>query len=133
MRDFLILVGIASAVVALFSLMWFTRNYLGGTVRRLSERAKASAPRARKSVGEIEAFVAMLAAACENKMVHDRLERLLTMPDEKRQAVVHAWVRDLLVAKAPRDFVQAIGCLLDDRVAEKAYEVIFKCKRGERG
>jgi len=27
--------------------------------------------------------------------------------------------------------VQAIACLLDNRVAEKAYEVIFKCRRGE--
>jgi hypothetical protein len=86
--------------------------------------------RAPKSVGEIETFVTMLATACQNRMVHERLERLLSMPDEKRQAVVHAWVRDLLIAKAPRDFVQAIACLLDDRVAEKAYEVIFKCKRG---
>jgi hypothetical protein len=86
--------------------------------------------RAPKSVGEIETFVTMLATACQNQMVHERLERLLSMPDEKRQAVVHAWVRDLLIAEAPRDFVQAIACLLDDRVAEKAYEVIFKCKRG---
>ena len=52
------------------------------------------------------------------------------MPDRQRQAVVHAWVRDLLVAEAPHDFVQAIACLLDDRVAEKAYEVIFQCRRG---
>jgi hypothetical protein len=72
----------------------------------------------------------MLTAACEDESVHRRLERLLSMPDRKRQEVVHAWVRDLLVAKAPRDFVQAIACLLDDRVAEKAYEAIFKCRRG---
>jgi len=52
------------------------------------------------------------------------------MPDRKRQEVVHTWVRDLLVGRAPRDFVQAIACLLDDRVAEKAYEAIFKCRRG---
>jgi hypothetical protein len=61
--------------------------------------------------------------------VYERLERLLSMPDGKRQAVVHAWVSDLLIAKAPRDFIQAIACLSDDRVAEKAYEVIFKCRR----
>ena len=53
------------------------------------------------------------------------------MPDQKRQAVVHAWVNDMLIAQAPRDFISAVACLLDDRVAEKAYEVIFKCKRGE--
>jgi len=87
--------------------------------------------RAPTSVGEIDGFVTMLAAACENDEVYERLERLLSMPDQKRQAVVHAWVKDLLIAEAPRDFVQAITCLLDDRVAEKAYEAIFKCKRGE--
>jgi hypothetical protein len=86
-------------------------------------------PQPPKSVGEIESFVTMLAAACADATVHARLERLLSMPDQQRQAVVHAWVRDLLIAEAPRDFVQAIACLLDDRVAEKAYEVIFKCKR----
>jgi hypothetical protein len=87
-------------------------------------------PHAPRTVGEIESFVTMLATACEDATVYERLEKLLSMPDQKRQAVVNSWVRDLLVADAPRDFVQAIACLLDDRVAEKAYEVIFKCRRG---
>jgi hypothetical protein len=74
-------------------------------------------------------FINMLSTACADESVHARLERLLSMPDRQRQEVVHAWVRDLLVAEAPRDFVHAIACLLDDRVAEKAYEAIFKCRR----
>ena len=82
-----------------------------------------------QSVAEIDSFVTMLQAACTDEKVNARLEKLLSMPDEKRQAVVHAWVSDLLIAEAPRDFVQAIACLLDDRVAEKAYEVIYHCKR----
>jgi hypothetical protein len=82
-----------------------------------------------KSVGEIDSFVTMLRAACDDWKVYERLERLLSMPDRRRQAVVHAWVNDLLIAEAPRDFIQAIACLSDDRVAEKAYEVIFKCRR----
>jgi hypothetical protein len=90
----------------------------------------ASVPRTPKSVGEIESFITMLSAACEDASVYERLERLLSMPDPKRQAVVRAWVNDLLIAQAPGDFVQAIACLLDDRVAEKAYEVIFQCRRG---
>jgi hypothetical protein len=88
----------------------------------------ANAP---KTVGEIDTFITMLRTACEDKKVYERLERLLSMPEQKRQAVVHSWVNDMLIAKAPRDFIQAIACLLDDRVAEKAYEVIFKCQRGE--
>ena len=90
----------------------------------------AEIARAPRSVGEIETFITMLTTACADASVHARLERLLSMPDRQRQALVHAWVRDLLIAKAPQDFVQAIACLLDDRVAEKAYEVIFHCRRG---
>lgn len=90
----------------------------------------ARPPQAPRSVGEIDTFITMLTTACADAGVHARLERLLSMPDRRRQEVVHAWVRDLLIAEAPRDFVQAIACLLDDRVAEKAYEVIFRCRRG---
>ena len=82
-----------------------------------------------RSVGEIDSFIAMLLAACDDQKVHDQLERLLALPDAQRQATVHAWVNDLLIAEAPTDFIQAIACLLDDRIAEKAYEVIFKCSR----
>jgi hypothetical protein len=90
----------------------------------------ASARRTAKSVAEIETFITMLTTACEDGSIRQRLERLLSMPDRKRQAVVRAWVNDLLIAQGPGDFTQAIACLLDDRVAEKAYEVIFQCKRG---
>ncbi len=72
----------------------------------------------------------MLAVACRDEKVHGQLERLLSMPDAKRQALVHTWVNDLLIARAPAHFTQAIACLHDDKVAEKAYEVIFHCRRG---
>jgi hypothetical protein len=35
-----------------------------------------------------------------------------------------------MASSAPRFITQAIACLLDDAVAEKAYEVIHHCKRG---
>ncbi len=86
---------------------------------------------ARRSVAEIETFIAMLASACSDAMVNTRLERLLAMPDAKRQATVHHWVSEMLIGQAPRDFIAAIACLHDDRVAEKAYEVIFHCRRDQ--
>ena len=82
-----------------------------------------------RSVAEIESFVSLLAAACNDSTINATLERLLAMPDEKRKGLVHAWVTDLLIEEAPKDFVQAVACLMDDAVAEKAYEVIYKCKR----
>jgi hypothetical protein len=84
-----------------------------------------------KTVGEIDGFVTMLLAACDNKGMNEQLGKILSLPDNERQNLVHTWVSDLLIAQAPKDFIAAIACLLDDRVAEKAYEVIFKCKRGE--
>jgi hypothetical protein len=38
-------------------------------------------------------------------------------------------VSDLLIKQAPSDFVEAIACLSNDEVAEKAYEVIYHCRR----
>jgi len=82
-----------------------------------------------KTVGEIDSFITMLLVACENKTIYDRLEALLTLPDLKRRAELNAWITDLLIAQAPRDLVTALACLLDDKVADKAYEVIYKCHR----
>ena len=87
-------------------------------------------PAAPRSVAEVQGFVSLLLAACNDSQINTTLERLLAMPDEKRKGLVHAWVTDLIVEEAPRDLVQAVACLMDDAVAEKAYEVIFRCKRG---
>ena len=82
-----------------------------------------------RSVADIEGFVGLLKAACDDPQINATLERLLAMPDARRQGVVHAWVSDLLIAEAPRELIEAVGCLIDDAVAEKAYEVIYQCRR----
>ena len=82
-----------------------------------------------KTVGEVDSFITMLLAACEDKMVYDRLEALLTLPDLRRKGELNALIRQLLTVGAPTDFVAALACLTDDKVAEKAYEVIYKCHR----
>lgn len=83
-----------------------------------------------RSVADIEGFVGLLKAACDDPRINATLERLLAMPDAQRQGVVHAWVTDLLIAEAPRDFIAAVGCLIDDAVAERVYAVIYQCRRG---
>ena len=85
-----------------------------------------------RSVAEVEGFVNLLLAACNDEKINATLERLLSQPDRKRQGLVHTWVSDLIIAEAPRDLIEAVACLSDDAIAEKAYEVIFKCKRGEK-
>jgi hypothetical protein len=101
-------------------------KYSGLFAKKLGAEKRSPAP---KTVGEMETFITMLLTACENKRVHEYLEKLLSLPDQQRQAAVHAWVNDLLIAQAPQDFIAAVACLMDDKVAEKAYEVIYECKR----
>ena len=36
-------------------------------------------------------------------------------------------VKDLTNKKAPLELIETISCLVDDEIAEKAYEVIYKC------
>ena len=81
------------------------------------------------TVAEVNGFIDLLRAACDNPTMNTALEKLLSQPDEQRQSMVHNWVSDLLLRDAPRDFTRAIACLLDDGVAEKAYEVIYHCQR----
>ena len=81
------------------------------------------------TVADVEGFIDMLRAACDNQSINDTLEKLLSQPDERRRALVTNWVSELMLRGAPKDFARAIACLLDDGVAEKAYEVIFQCRR----
>ena len=83
----------------------------------------------RRTIGEIDGFITLLRAACDDRTVNDALKKLLSLPDGRRRDLVHAWVSDLIVKEAPKDFIEAIACLLDDAVAGKAYEVIFRCRR----
>ena len=77
--------------------------------------------------GEVEGFIDMLLAACEDHSMNDTLEMLLSQPDAKRRAIVHRLLDRLKQRKAPPALVDAMACLLDDAAAEKAYQVIFNC------
>jgi hypothetical protein len=82
-----------------------------------------------RSVGEIEGFIDLLLAACDDAKVRGALERLLSMPDAQRRDFVHTWVSDLIVQEAPQNFREAIACLADDAVAEQAWAAIQQCRR----
>jgi len=82
-----------------------------------------------RTVAQIESFITMLRVACEDDQVNSRLEKLLALPDAQRRTLVENWVADMLVARAPQDFIDAIACLVDDRVAETAYAAIYRCRR----
>lgn len=82
-----------------------------------------------RTVGEIDGFISLLRAACDDPEMNRALSQLLALPDAARRALIHGWVSDLLIKQAPMEFTQAIACLLDDAVAEQAYAAIFHCRR----
>ena len=81
------------------------------------------------SVAEIDRFIDLLSAACTDAGMHATLEKILSLPDERREALIRKLVADMRERQAPEDFVAAIACLVDTAIAEKAYEVIFNCRR----
>ena len=82
-----------------------------------------------RTVGDVDSFIYLLRAACQNNDINSRLEALLTLPNERRKAFLFGLSNDLLIAGAPPPLLEALACLDDDAVAERAYEVIFRCGR----
>jgi len=83
----------------------------------------------KESVSEVEGFIDMLRAACEDSGMNEMLERILSQPDKKRKEVVLVLVEDLINKGAPSSLIEAISCLRDDLIAEKAYEVLYQCNK----
>jgi hypothetical protein len=81
----------------------------------------------KRTVGEIDGFINMLRAACEDSSMNETLELLLSQPNNKRKKIVLILVKDMAYKKAPIELIEAISCLEDDAIAEKAYEVIYQC------
>lgn len=82
-----------------------------------------------RTYAEVEGFIDMLLAACEDASMNETLELLLSQPDDRRRTMVQKILVRLRVRKAPRKLVEAMACLLDDEVAEKAYAAIHSCAR----
>ena len=82
-----------------------------------------------RTFGDVDGFISMLLAACEDRGMNETLELLLSQPDSVRRTVVHRLFDRLRENEAPASLIEAVACLLDDAAAEKAYEVIFQCAK----
>jgi hypothetical protein len=81
------------------------------------------------SLADIDSFITMLRVACEDETVYARLEKILTLPDQQRRGILASLIADMRGKGAPAEFIRAFECLTDNRIAEKAYETIFRCRR----
>jgi hypothetical protein len=83
-----------------------------------------------KSVGDIESFVALIRAACEDNSVRSKLVPILAMAKGQRRSFLNGLLNDLVIERAPAELIEALACLTDDAVADRAYEVIVASHRG---
>ncbi len=94
--------------------------------RVVNERSRIMKPH---TFAEVEGFVGLLKAACEDPAMNSTLQTILEQPDAGRKSMI----RDLLVQfkdkGAPQVLSDAFICLMDNEVAEKVYVYIHQCER----
>jgi hypothetical protein len=74
---------------------------------------------------EIEGFIDMLRAACEDEGMRKTLARILSLPTDQRRQLIHNILDDMRAKRAPTALLDAFVCMLDDEAARKAHAVIF--------
>jgi len=67
-----------------------------------------------------DTFVVLMRAAQEEPLVRKRLLPILRLDSRNRASLLDTMVSELRLQGAPSDFVEAIGLLKNDDVAEKA-------------
>jgi hypothetical protein len=76
------------------------------------------------SVGENETFVTLMRVAKEDAEIKKQLLTILSQNRFNRASILNSYVEDLQLQKAPKEFISAIACLLDDRISAKALEIL---------
>ena len=84
-----------------------------------------------RTYAEVEGLVTMLLAAYEDATINNTLQKLPSQPNHARKTTVRKLVERLRENAALPELIDAIVCLLDDDVAEKAYQAIYRCERRE--
>ena len=76
-------------------------------------------------LGDNETFVRLIQLVREDSQIGDQLRALLSMDDFNRQSVIRSMVDEMRLNNAPAELISAFACLLDDRIADKAMEILY--------
>ena len=85
-----------------------------------------------RTYADVEGFINLMLVACEDATINSTLQDLLSLPNETRKAAVYKLVAHLRATAALPELIDAIICLLDDDLAEKAFQAIYRCERDAR-
>lgn len=76
------------------------------------------------TAGENEPFVTLIRVAQEDPAIQNQLIFILSQNSFNRASILNSYIEDLHLKQAPRDFISALGCLLDDDIAQKALKIL---------
>jgi hypothetical protein len=78
----------------------------------------------KSSPGENPAFVALMRMAGDNAGLKKQLLAILAQNDFNRQSMLNTYIEEMHIKQAPREFIEAIGCLLDFEIAQAAQALL---------
>lgn len=81
-------------------------------------------PKNVKTVGDNDSFVTLMLVAQEYPEIRNTLVALLVQPSSRRKYELQKLIASIRAQGAAADFVLAMTALLDDQVADDAYELI---------
>ena len=76
------------------------------------------------AAGENEPFVALMRVAQEDPEIQSQLIFILSQNRFNRVSILNSYIENLRLRQAPRDFISALACLLDDDIAQKALKIL---------
>jgi len=77
-----------------------------------------------KTVLSHEAFLRLMQIARENEEIRKKLINILVLDEFNKSSALNTFIEEMRQQNAPVEFITAIACLLDPKVAEKALELL---------
>ena len=76
------------------------------------------------SLADNEDFINLMQVAQQDEQLGRTLRNLLSQTAMQRKSLLNTWIHEMRLKKAPSSLIEAVACLLDDEIAEKALAVL---------
>lgn len=109
--------------------MWAKRRSFANSWPPISGRVHVTMSTIPRTCADVEGFINLMLVACEDATINSTWQDLLSLSNHTRKAAVHKLLEHLRATAALPELIDAITCLRDDEVAEKAFQSIYHCER----
>jgi hypothetical protein len=71
-----------------------------------------------------EDFLRLVQVVKEEPQIRQTLKSILGLDNFNRKSALNTWLEELTLKQAPKKFISALSCLLDDDIARKTLDII---------